>query len=183
MAAVREPDRLTYEDYCAFPDDGKRRELIGGEAYVTPPPRTRHQRVVGRVFSALANHVTVHGGGEVFVAPLDVVLSDFDVVQPDVLFVAEADASRLRPEHLRGAPTLAIEVLSDPRRDGRLKHQLYGRSGVPEYWVVDPDSNWVEVYRLDGDAYGARQIIEPGELLRTPLLPGLEIDLEQLLRD
>ncbi|HLI55653.1 MAG TPA: Uma2 family endonuclease [Actinomycetota bacterium] len=182
MAAVRDPDRLTYEDYSAFPDDGVRRELIDGEVYVTPAPRTRHQTLVLRIAVALQVHVAPSVGGAVFVAPYDVVLSDFDVVQPDVLFIADADRQRLTPENLRGAPTLAVEVLSDARRDRRLKRHLYARAGVPEYWIVDPDSDWVEVYRLADGSYATPEVLEAGSILRTPLLPGLEIDVKELVR-
>lgn len=182
MAAVREPERLTYEDYCTFPDDGMRRELIDGEVYVTPAPRTRHQDLVLRVAVVLETHVAAQGGGKVLCAPYDVVLSAHDVVQPDVLFVSDADADRVTPANLQGAPTLAIEVLSDGYRDRRVKHALYAQAGVKEYWIVDPESDWVEVYLLEGANFGSRQILEGGDVLKTPLLPGLEINLGELFR-
>lgn len=179
--ALRDADRLTFEDYCAFPDDGVRPELIDGRVHVTPTPKVRHQELVGRIYVSLHQHVAARGGGVVFLA-LDVVLSDFDVVEPDVLFMADADRDRLTPDNLRGAPTLVVEVLSDGRRDQRLKRDLYARAGVREYWIIDPDSDWVEVYLLAGGSYATPQILEAGSVLRTALLPGMEIDVRDLLR-
>ncbi|MBI4730476.1 MAG: Uma2 family endonuclease [Acidobacteria bacterium] len=91
--ATRPEPKLTYEDYVRFPDDGRRRQIINGEVFVVPSPSTRHQEIVGRLHRLIANHVEARGGGRAFVAPLDVVLSMTDVVQPDVLFVSDADDS------------------------------------------------------------------------------------------
>ena len=81
---------LTYEDYVLFPDDGRRHELIGGEHYVTPAPTTVHQRFLGNVHHALKAYILNHGGGEAFFAPVDVLLSDKDVVRPDLIYVSAA---------------------------------------------------------------------------------------------
>lgn len=171
----------TYEDYLDFPDDGRRYELVGGEVSVTPAANTRHQDIVGWIFVRLYQHVAQHGGGRVFVAPYDVVLSPTDVVEPDVVFVAEADAHRITKANLQGAPTLAIEVLSDPRHDRVRKRALYARFGVVEYWLVDPDGERVEVYRLDGDTYPTPTLLEAGTTLATDLLAGLTIAVTDLL--
>lgn len=129
MAAVRGPDRLTYQDYLGFPEDGVRRELIDGEMHVTPSPRVRHQRLVARILIELSNHLQRQGSGEAFVAPLDVVLSEYDVVQPDVLVVIDADRAAITQANLQGPPTIAVEVVSDPHRDRRLKRSLYAQAG------------------------------------------------------
>ena len=174
--------RLTYEDYCSFPDDGQRWEIIDGEAHVNPAPNTRHQRVLLQVAVQLKVHVEAHGGGEVFVAPYDVVLSEHDIVQPDVLFIGEADAHQITDANLQGVPTLAVEVLSNPRHDRVRKRRLYERAGVREYWIVDPDADRVEVYRRagDGSGYPPPMIYEAGMTLTTDLLPGLAIDVAAL---
>ncbi len=180
--AVRPQPKLTYQDYLLFPDDGRRRELIEGEVYVTPSPNTRHQDIVGFVYRRIGNHLESHGGGRVFVAPYDVVLSDADVVQPDVIFVSDADAGVITKANIQGVPTLLIEVVSDPRLDRRIKHSLYARYGVPEYWVVDPDADRVEVFSLTDQGYAKPEILEPKETLSTEALPGLIIDLADLLK-
>lgn len=182
--AVEASRKLTYADYAALPDDGRRWEIVDGEAYVNPAPNVRHQRIVGRLFMALATHVEQHGGGEAFVSPFDVVMSDHDIVQPDVLYLADADAHQLTEPNLQGRPTLAIEVLSDPRHDRVPKRQLYARFGVPEYWIVDPVARSAEVYRLAaGGTYPEPELYEPGDQLTTPLLPGLVIDVATLLSE
>ncbi len=171
---------FTYADLAAFPDDGLRREIIDGELIVSPSPRTRHQRIVARLFLVLGNHVEASGGGEVFFAPLDVVFSDRNVVEPDLLFVPDDRSEILTELNVQGSPALVVEVLSDPRIDRVRKRDLYARFGVPEYWVVDPDADRVEVYRLRGDQYGKPEIVEPGEILGYERLPGLSVDLTKL---
>src|SRR5947209_1355320 len=190
--ALHTTSPFTYDDFVTFPDDGQRYELIDGEVYVTPAPNTRHQDVVLRLAVLLYQHVERHGGGRVYVAPTDVVLSTTNVVEPDVLFLTDAEIAKITRPNIQGAPRLAIEVLSDPRHDRVRKRRLYARFGVPEYWIVDPDSERVEVNRLacvagtpcaEGDDYPSPTIVEPGSILTTELLPGLEIDVGALLAE
>ncbi|MGH2829186.1 MAG: Uma2 family endonuclease [Actinomycetota bacterium] len=179
-----EQTALTYANLAAFPDDGLRRELLDGELIVSPSPRTRHQEIVGRLHLVFGNHVAAHGGGRVFIAPLDVLLSDTNVVEPDLFFVADRDDGIVGELNVAGVPTLVIEVLSQPRIDRVRKRDVYARFGVPEYWIVDPDSDWVEIYRLVGAAgagrYAKPEIRQPDETLAYEGLPGLAIDLSAL---
>jgi Uma2 family endonuclease len=174
--------KLTYDDYVLFPDDGRRRQLIDGKVYVSPSPNARHQDTAGFVYVSFWNHLRAHGGGRVFQAPFDVLLSRSDVVQPDVVFVGEDRTGVITDANIQGTPSLAIEVVSDPTLDKRVKRDLYARFEVPEYWVVDPDLDRVEVYRHGKTGYGKPEILEPGDTLTTPLLPGLAIDLTDLFR-
>lgn len=171
---------LTYADLASFPDDGLRRELIDGELIVSPSPRLRHQEVLARLYLLFGNHVAASGGGKVYFAPLDVLFSDTNVVEPDLLFVADDRLEILTEMNVQGSPTLVVEVLSNPRIDRVRKRDLYARFGVAEYWVVDPDADRVEVHRLHGDAYAKPEILEPGETLTYNRLPGLQIDLRKL---
>ena len=107
---------LTYEDYVEFPDDGKRHEIIEGGHYMTPAPRIKHQRISGRLFAALNGVATSSRLGEVFAAPCDVVLSDENVVQPDLVFVSSVRADIVTEENVQGAPDIVIEILSDSSR-------------------------------------------------------------------
>jgi Uma2 family endonuclease len=176
-----QPKRLTYSDLLDFPDDGLRRELIHGEVHVTASPNTRHQTIAGRLYFDLEGHVRRHGGGRVFIAPYDVYFAPEDVVEPDLIFVSDAEVRIITEAHIRGVPTLVIEILSDPRRDRVVKRDLYAAFGVPEYWLFDPDADRVEIYRLRDGTYGKPEILEPGETLTTPLIPGLRIDLTEIL--
>ncbi len=179
--SVRPATPWTYEDYLHFPDDGKRYEIVEGEVFVTPAPNMRHQDIVGWLFVRLYQHVDRHGGGRVYVAPVDVVLSPTNVVEPDILFVADADKDRITRANLQGPPTLAVEVLSDARHDRVRKRRLYAQFGVAEYWIVDPDGERVEVHRLAGQEYPTPTLLEAGTELTTVLLPGLSIDVTALL--
>ena len=179
--SVRPATPWTYDDYLDFPDDGKRYEIVDGEVFVTPAPNIRPQDIVGWLFVRLYEHVQRHGGGRVFVAPVDAVLSPTDVVQPDIVFVADADSDRITPANLQGPPTLAVEVLSDPRHDRVRKRRLYAQFGVAEYWIVDPDGERVEVHRLEGQQYPTPTLLEAGTQLTTALLPGLSVEVAALL--
>lgn len=171
---------VTYADLASFPDDGLRREIIDGELIVSPSPRSRHQEILARLHLLLGNHVAERGGGKVFFAPLDVVFSQINVVEPDLLFIAEDQLEILTEANVQGSPALVVEVVSNPRIDRVRKRDLYARFRVPEYWVVDPDADRVEVYWLRGETYAKPQIFEPGETLTYERLPGLEIDCTRL---
>lgn len=171
---------LTYADLAAFPDDGLRRELLGGELLVSPSPNVAHQRVAFRIARVLADHVDTEGGGEVFMAPLDVILSENDVLEPDVIFVASSQAPIVNDRNIKGAPALLVEVVSEPRIDRVRKRDVYQRFGVPEYWIADPDAERVEVYRLEADRYAKPEIFEPGDVLTYAPLPGFELDVRAL---
>ena len=176
--------KLTYDDFLLFPDDGKRHELIDGEHYVTPSPNVRHQRVAGTLFGMIWTHLQSHPIGEVFMAPLDVVMSRHDVVEPDIFYVSnERRAQILTTLNVQGAPDLAIEVTSKGtrKRDETIKRRLYER-GVSEYWVVDPEIAVVRIYRREGDRFAraTEPSREAGDVLTTPLLPGLAIALERI---
>jgi len=174
---------LTYDDLSDFPDDGLRRELIAGELIVSPSPNRRHQELVGSLYLFIANHVVAHGGGKVYLAPFDVLFSRHDVVEPDLLFIPDDRLDILTDANVQGVPGLVIEVLSNPRVDRLRKRDLYARSGVPEYWIVDPDADRVEVYRLEAGGYGKPVVLEPDEILTYARLPGLSIDLEALFAE
>src|SRR5512139_5567 len=177
--------KLTYDDYLLFPDDGRRHELIDGEHYVTPAPSLRHQEISKRLFLALSDCLRARPLGQVFYPPVDVVPTDVDVVEPDLLYVSNEHTGILR-DPVRGAPDLVIEIVSpgSRRTDEVVKRKLYERVGVREYWVVDPELEVVKVYRREGERFTrtAESSREEGHTLGTPLLPGLSIALEDLFR-
>jgi Uma2 family endonuclease len=135
--------KLTDDDFLLFPDDGKRHELIDGEHYVTPSPDLRHQRISGRLYLLIGIWLEAHPIGELFYAPLDIVFSRFDVVEPDLLYMSNERAAQItsNKQHVTGAPELVIEIgsKSTRKRDQTIKRRLYERWGVSEYWVVDPE--------------------------------------------
>ena len=180
--------KLTYEDFVQFPDDGKRHELIDGEHYLTPAPNTKHQTISLRLTVLIGSWLEGNPIGRLFHAPFDVVFSMFDVVEPDLLYLSNARAAEaLTPQHVRGVPELVMEIGSPStrKRDETIKRRLYERAGVSEYWVVDPDLDTVRVYRREGETF-ARVVelsADAGDVLTTPLLPGLQIQLQRVLKD
>ncbi len=179
--------KLTYDDFLLFPDDGKRHELVDGEHYVTPSPNTRHQRISGRLYLMIGSWLETHPIGQLFYAPLDIVFTQFDVVEPDLLYMSDERASAiLTDKHVTGAPEILIEIASrgTRKRDESIKKRLYERSGVEEYWVVDPEVDVVRVYTRAASGYGrARELsAESNDVLTTALLPGLEMRLTRIFQ-
>jgi|SRR5271157_774215 len=174
--------RLTYEDYCLLPNNGKRYEIIDGELFVTPSPLRRHQRVLANLLYYLTEFVKKHDWGEVYPAPFDVVFSSFDVVEPDILYVSNARASIVTEKNVQGAPDLVVEVLSESTAqiDRTTKLKLYARYGVAEYWVIDPVAYSAEIYRLVPGGYELSAQLDSTQSLTSPLFPGFSLPLTRL---
>ncbi len=175
--------RLTYEDYCLLPADGKRYEIIDGELFVTPSPRSLHQIVVSNLHLELGQFVKTHRLGRVFVAPLDVVFSRFDVVEPDLLYISEARAAVLTEKNVQGAPDLAVEVLSETTAeiDRTTKFKLYARYGVQEYWIIDPSGPSADIYRREKEGLELASKLRASDLLTSPLFPGFSLLVQKLV--
>jgi Uma2 family endonuclease len=173
---------LTYADYAELPDDGRGYELHEGELSVTLSPGTRHQRVKGNLFPALLHHIRAHRLGELFIAPMDCILSDITVVQPDILFVDAEHASLVSERAIEGAPTLAVEILSPStvQIDRRRKAQLYASHGVPWYWIVDPVEQEVEAYALESSSYRLAAQLAGAEPTALPPFDDLLLDPAEL---
>jgi Uma2 family endonuclease len=180
--------KLTYDDFVQFPDDGKRHEIIDGEHYVTPSPRIRHQVILGNLYLLIASWLEANPIGRVFLSPLDVVMSNIDIVEPDLLYLSNTRAAATLTElHVRGVPELLVEIASPGtrKRDDGIKRHLYERAGVSEYWIVDPDVDRIRVHRRERDTFGRAVELsrEHNDVLTTPLLPGLEMPLSRIFRE
>ena len=141
--------QITWHDVQQMPDNGNRYEAIAGELHVTPAPSVRHQQVSKRLERALYEIAEDTGAGEVLHAPVGVEFSSTgEGVQPDIVFASTARRDRIVEAGIRGAPDLVVEVLSPATatRDRGVKRKLYERQGVSEYWIVDPESEAVEVW-------------------------------------
>ena len=189
MEALREATRYTYEDLALFPDDGMRREIIDGELYVSPSPATPHQIVIGNLYFLIKSYLKVHPIGRIFLAPLDVVFSQFDVVEPDLLFISNARRELVTKKNVAGSPELAVEVLSPSSRrtDEIVKRRLFERFDVLEYWVVDPELETVKVYRraAAGTPFerAGEYSLETGDQFTSPLFPDLRLDLAAIFEE
>jgi Uma2 family endonuclease len=156
---------ITWHDILLMPEDGNRYEAIGGELFVTPPPRVPHQRIAMNLVEALLPLLQQAGHGELFFAPVGVEFPDTrEGVQPDILFVSNERLDIVGEDWLRGAPDLVIEILSPgtAARDRNIKLKLYQRHGVAEYWIVDPRNKTVEVWDF---AKGATEPLVASERL------------------
>ncbi len=173
--------KRTYADYCRTPDD-ERYELLDGELVMVPAPSTGHQRIDTRLGALLHVFVNEKDLGEVFHAPFDVVLSETDVVQPDLLFISNERAYIITPANARGAPDLVVEILSPSTatRDRTRKRALYARYGVREYWLVDPDTRTVTVLLLDDGAFAEVARYGAGQTLTSPTLAGFTANLDDI---
>jgi Uma2 family endonuclease len=168
---------LTYRDYAALPNDGRRYEIHEGELSVTAGPGSRHQILSLRLAAALHAHVQAQSLGVVVTAPFDVILSDTTIVEPDIVYIAADRVGQMSDRGLEGSPTLVVEILSPStaRIDRTTKMQLYARHGVPWYWLVDPDARAVEVYRLAEGAYVLATRVTSDEPFSAEPLPGLVV--------
>ncbi len=153
---------------------------------MTPSPNTRHQVLLGRLYFAIEQFLRQHKElGRVFMAPFDVVFTRWDVVEPDLLFIAGDQAEILTDKNVQGSPALVIEILSPNTRavDEQNKRRLFERAGVREYWLVDPDRDVVTVFRRQADGAFPREAElshKANGVLTTALMPGLMIPLDEL---
>jgi Uma2 family endonuclease len=173
---------LTYEDDCALPDDGKRHEILRGGLYISPSPSVAHQRVACNLFVALRIFVAGRKIGEVFIAPVDVILETTAVVVPDLLFVGRDRASIVTDRGVEGAPDLIVEILSPgpERRDRVEEAQLFARHGVTHYWLVDPEARALEAFELDQGGYRRTARLTGAADFVPTLFAGLTIQLASL---
>lgn len=179
------PKLLTVADLWALPESerGERCELIDGELFVTPAPRTKHQSVNHNLVLHLGNHVRSNRLGRVR-DNSGVRVSERTYVVPDAVFVTRERLSIFGEDSIEAAPDLVCEILSPStrRRDLITKRALYARIGVREYWLVDPDALSVTVLALVGDSYSEIVSEEPG-VVASRVLPGLHLRLEELFED
>jgi len=174
--ALKMNERFAWDDYQTWPDD-ERWELIGGVAHaMSPSPLTEHQDIA----LSLGGKLKDFFGGKkcrAFIAPMDVKLSDEDVVQPDLLVVC--DPSQIKG-HIEGPPSLVVEIVSpgSARMDRVIKPELYARFGVKEYWIVTPFPCTVEVFLLDGERYVFWKGFTEEDVLSSPSYPDLQIELK-----
>ena len=180
MVTARTRRKFTYEDYRNTPD-GIRYELLDGELVVVPAPNMFHQTTSKKLFWKF-EPLEERGLGLVFHPPTDVVFSDTDTVQPDIVFISAERAHIITEQNIRGAPDLVIEILSPSTagRDRTFKRTLYERHGVKEYWMVDADAKSITLLILGEDGYELAGIYGEGQTLTSPTLPGFRLNLDDI---
>lgn len=173
--------RFTYHDYLHLPED-KRYEIIDGDLHMTPAPLMKHQKVSGHLYRILHEWADKESRGEVFYAPVDVILSDEDVLQPDLLFISQERLGILTEKNVQGAPDLVIEILSPHSQewDRSIKRKLYEKYGVREYWMVDLEAQSIEVLPLTDEGFKTLRVYTKGTHLKSPLLENLSFSVEEI---
>ena len=173
--------RLTYQDYLNM-DGDERYELIDGELIMVGAPNEAHQTASVFLVSRMFMFADDRELGKVLHAPYDVILSDTDVVQPDILFVSNERAHIRTPANIRGAPDLVVEILSpsSTSRDWREKFELYSKHGVKEYWIVDPENRVVWLALLRGGALEIAGTYGIGDTVSSTVLAGFSVKVDDI---
>jgi len=169
--------RWTYEDYAQLPDDGQRHEIIDGEHFVNPSPSTLHQHISKRLQYQLYTKIELAGLGVLFDAPIDVQLSEHDIVQPDLVIILNENVRKITPTKIKVAPHLVVEILSPSNMDyDRItKRELYERFGVMEYWVIDPFEQQVDQWVLRDEKYF---LMPKSKVLALSIVNGIEVNFD-----
>jgi len=171
------PPKLTYEDLLDFPADGKRYEIIGGELFVAASPSVAHQRLLLRIYHAFFQILQIPGWGEIFLAPLDVKLSESDVVEPDLIAIRSDNRVIIQKTHISGVPNILLEVISfhNRRHDEATKRTLYASFGIPEYWLADSVNPGIRGLTLRDGVYHEIPPESDGRI-RSVVAPDLILD-------
>jgi len=172
----------TYEDYRELPNDGKTYQIIGGRLFMVPAPSTRHQEISGNLGFIVRRFVKKQNSGKVYNAPIDVVFSSVNVVQPDIVFISKNRLRIIKEKGIFGAPDWIIEIVSpsSDKIDIKLKRDLYERFGVREYWIVYPDDEKVEVYLLKEGRYKLKGTFSKDETLEVKVIENLKVNLKEI---
>jgi len=181
MATPNPLIKFTYDDYLNTPED-KRYELLDGDLIALPSPEEFHQRVSILLGAKLVQFSVENRMGRVYHAPFDVVLSDMDVVQPDLIFVSNERVDIITPANIQGAPDLVVEILSPSTaaRDKNFKRSLYARHGIAEYWMVDLTEKNITVLRLGERGFEVVETYSEGEILTSSTLQGFTLNLDDI---
>lgn len=183
MEATPVKTTYTYDDYCLLAYD-KRYEVIEGELFLVPSPTVIHQKVSGNLLFLFKKHIAETNSGFVFNAPLDVLLSNDTVLQPDIIYIAGENSWIIGEANITGAPDLVVEVISPStaQMDYGKKKDLYARYGVKELWIMHPVTQTVDVFANRDGSFGppARYDRRDKKLLSSPVLPGLSINLDDM---
>jgi Uma2 family endonuclease len=174
--------RFKADDIWDAPEDGKRYEVVDGDLYMTTAPDLDHQRPSMGLSGFIRWYLRTHPIGEIFAAPVGLILDDENGLQPDLVYVSKARAAILTRRGIRGTPDLVVEVLSPSTadRDRGIKLRRYAAAGVPHYWIVAPETHTLEAYRLEEYTYQLTVTCGPGDTFRPELFPGLEIPIAEL---
>jgi Uma2 family endonuclease len=173
---------LTYEDYLSLPNDRNRYEILEGELFMTPAPSLKHQEVSRNLEFLLFSHIKTNNLGKIFYAPVDVILDESTIVQPDLAFISAGRDEVYSRRGIEGAPDLIVEIVSPGtlKFDRVSKCQIYARYGVKWYWIVNPDDRTLDEYELRENCYNLSGSYSGDMTFNPRLFPGLQMDLSEI---
>ena len=180
-AARKHEVKFTYYDYSLLPEE-PHYELIDGDFLMTPSPTTLHQWISVKLEQTLLKYIQKKKLGILLHAPMDVVLSNDDVVQPDIIYISSERKNIIKEENIRGTPDLLVEILSPStaQRDLVIKRRLYEKHGVREYWIVDPQNKTVEVIAWTPKGFKTLQVYPEGRRLKSKILSSFSLPLKNI---
>lgn len=186
METLLEEHLISYAEYQALEvDDNNWYELLNGELVKKSSPSPRHQRTSMKLSSLMHLFASQNNLGVVYCAPIDVFVDEHNVPQPDILFIANAKKHIITDDGIMGAPDLVVEILSPSsiRNDRGIKQRLYQRLGVQEYWIVDPNNNSIEVYRLSEGVYDLVSFAVERGVVDSTSIVGLQVEVHDIFNE
>src|SRR6516164_9379285 len=183
--ALTQPIMLTADDYRSMPETGPRYQLIEGELVMSPAPNRYHQDISQNLEFLLLKYLQKHPIGRIYHAPFDVYLSQYNVFQPDILFVGNDRLAILTEAGAAGAPNLVVEILSTRTAalDKESKRKVYAREGVEELWLLDPALKSVAVYRLQEQPAQPLAVYGLNDKFESAYFPGLKLRVKVIFRE
>ena len=172
----------TEADYFRLPETNRIIELSKGKLIMTPAPTTQHQKISGKLYFSLYGYVSENNLGEVCYSPLDVRLWEGNIRQPDITFMSNEHLDRITRQFW-GIPDLVIEILSESTIDvdKESKYLEYKKAGIPEYWIIDPFRQIIEVFALEGGDYITFGRWGIGKIAKSKLLDGFEVRVDEIM--
>jgi len=176
-----ETGKTPYDEYFGLPE-GAPYQLIAGKLVMTPSPIPLHQNISGHLYFELLKYVENEAIGQVFVAPLDVCFDEENIYQPDILFIRKENENIIGKTMIEGPPDLVVEVLSPSTAyyDLRTKFRVYEKSGVQEYWIVDPERRSVEVYTNQDGKFSRQSEVEGSGEVQSKIISGFFVQIDTI---
>jgi len=173
--------RMAYADYFKI-NDGNRYELLDGELIMVPAPNTDHQDISRNILFLMWDYVKKNRSGKVFNAPIDVVFDDHHVFQPDLIFIRTENLNIIKKNAIHGVPDITVEIISPSSvfYDTVEKKEIYRKFGVKEYWLVFPEEHAIEIFTLEGEEYSEYLKIHKKGFIKSNVISGLNIDINEI---
>lgn len=180
---IPQPKLLTYDDYVKLtPPDSGNYELLNGQIYFMASPKPSHQRISSRLNVFLGNFIILNNLGELFAAPMDVVFTEHDTFQPDLLFITKERLNIIGENKIEGSPNLVVEILSPSNDNSEMsyKKHIYEITGVQEYWLINVEKQTLTLYKQINNELRWQRDIQKNEVLQSETIKGFELELSKI---